>query len=75
MRNQNKDIREIEMYASSESWINNISIDEWFVMMGQYLKIWNLRVQKIVILRKSFLNLFLTMLITNITNYVLLIRN
>ncbi len=24
-------------------WINNISIDIWF---GQYLKIWNLRVQK-----------------------------
>ncbi len=34
---------EIEIYASSESWINNISIDVWF---GQYLKIWNLRVQK-----------------------------
>ncbi len=34
---------EIEMYASSESWINNISIDVWF---GQYLKIWNLRMQK-----------------------------
>ncbi len=33
----------IEMYASSESWINNISIDVWF---GQYLKIWNMRVQK-----------------------------
>ncbi len=45
---------EIEMYASSESWINNISIDVWFVMIGQYLKIWNLRVQKkIEILRKS----------------------
>ncbi len=28
---------EIEMYASSESWINNISIDVWFVMIGQYL--------------------------------------
>ncbi len=26
----------IEIYASSESWINNISIDVWF---GQYLKI------------------------------------
>ncbi len=25
---------EIEIYASSESWINNISIDVWF---GQYL--------------------------------------
>ncbi len=25
---------------------NNISIDVWFVMIGQYLKIWNLRVQK-----------------------------
>ncbi len=37
---------EIEMYASSESWMNNISIDLWFVMIGQYLKIWNLRVQK-----------------------------
>ncbi len=30
-------IYEIEMYASSESWINNISIDVWFVMIGQYL--------------------------------------
>ncbi len=34
------------IYTSSESWINNISIDVWFVMIGQYLKIWNLRVQK-----------------------------
>ncbi len=34
---------EIEIYASSESWINHIYIDVWF---GQYLKIWNLRVQK-----------------------------
>ncbi len=34
---------EIEIYASSESWINHISIDVWF---GQYLKIWNLRMQK-----------------------------
>ncbi len=29
-----------------EMWINNISIDVLFVMIGQYLKIWNLRVQK-----------------------------
>ncbi len=28
---------EIEMYASSESWINALSIDVWFVMIGQYL--------------------------------------
>ncbi len=28
---------EIEISASSESWINNISIDVWFVMIGQYL--------------------------------------
>ncbi len=34
---------EIEIYTSSESWINHISIDLWF---GQYLKIWNLRMQK-----------------------------
>ncbi len=27
----------IEIYASSESWINNISRDVWFVMIGQYL--------------------------------------
>ncbi len=37
---------QIEIYAWSEIWINNISIDVWFVMIGQYLKIWNLRVQK-----------------------------
>ncbi len=29
----------IEMYTSSESWklINKLSIDAWFVMIGQYL--------------------------------------
>ncbi len=37
---------EMDIFTSSESWINNISIDVWFVMIGQYLKIWNLRVQK-----------------------------
>ncbi len=42
---------EIEMYTSSESWINNLSINVWFVMIGQYLgynylKIWNLRMKK-----------------------------
>ncbi len=28
---------EIQINASSESWINNIYIDVWFVMIGQYL--------------------------------------
>ncbi len=28
---------EIEIYTSSESWINALSIDVWFVMIGQYL--------------------------------------
>ncbi len=28
---------EIEVYVSSESWIDNLSIDVWFVMIGQYL--------------------------------------
>ncbi len=28
---------EIEIYRSSESGINNLSIDVWFVMIGQYL--------------------------------------
>ncbi len=38
--------------VESESWINKLSIDVWFVRIGQYLlrynylKIWNLRVQK-----------------------------
>ncbi len=30
-------IYETEMYTSSESWINELSIDVWFVMIGQYL--------------------------------------
>ncbi len=42
-----------KIYASSESGINNISIDVWFVMIGQYLKIWNLRVQKNLNIEKS----------------------
>ncbi len=28
---------EIEMYTSPESWMNNLSIDVWFVRIGQYL--------------------------------------
>ncbi len=27
----------IQIYTSSESWANNISIDVWFVQIGQYL--------------------------------------
>ncbi len=48
---------EIEIYTSSESWINNLSIDVWFVRIGLFLaeiqlwylyliQIWNLRVLK-----------------------------
>ncbi len=28
---------EFEIYTSSEIWINKLSIDVWFVMIGQYL--------------------------------------
>ncbi len=60
---------EIEIYASSESWINNISIDVWFVMIGQYLKIWNLREQKNLNIEKITFKVvqmkFLAMHITN----------
>ncbi len=28
---------EIEMYTSSEIWVNKFSIAVWFVMIGQYL--------------------------------------
>ncbi len=60
---------EIEIYTSSESWINNISIDVWFVMIGQYLKIWNLRVQKNLNIEKITFKVvqmkFLAMHITN----------
>ncbi len=28
---------EIEIYTSSESWINKLSIDVWFVMIVEYL--------------------------------------
>ncbi len=28
------------IYTSSESWINKLSIDVWFVMIGQYTTIW-----------------------------------
>ncbi len=44
---------EILIYTASESWINKLSIDVWFVRIGQYLaaiqllKIWNLNIEKI----------------------------
>ncbi len=60
---------EIEICASSESWINQLSIDVWFVMIGQYLKIWNLRVQNHQNIEKIIFKVvqikFLAMHITN----------
>jgi len=60
---------EIEIHTSSESWINNISIDAWFVMIGQYLKIWNLREQTNLNIEKIIFKVvqmkFLAMHITN----------
>ncbi len=57
-----------EICASFERWINNISIDVWF---GQYLKIWNLRVQKNQNIEKIIFKVvqikFLAMHITNKT--------
>ncbi len=48
---------------------NNLSIDVWFVMIGQYLKIWNLRVQKNLNIEKITFKVvqmkFLAMHITN----------
>ncbi len=50
-------------------YINNISIDVWFVMIGQYLKIWNLRVQKNLNIKKIIFKVvqikFLAMHINN----------
>ncbi len=55
------------IYTSSESWINNISIDAWFVMIGQYLKIWNQDAKKFIekIIFKVVQMKFLAMHITN----------
>ncbi len=56
----------IEIYTLSEKCINNISIDVWF---GQYLKIWNLRVQKNLNIEKIIFKVvqifFFAMHITN----------
>ncbi len=49
--------------------VNKLSIDVWFVMIGQYLKIWNLRVQKNLNIEKIIFKVvqmkFLAMHITN----------
>ncbi len=60
---------EIEIFTSSKSWINNLSIVVWFVMIEQYLKICNLRVQKNLNIEKMAFKVvqikFLAMHITN----------
>ncbi len=54
---------EIDMYVSSESWINHISIDVWF-MIGQYLKGCkkNLNIEKIIfkVVQIKFLAMHIT---------------
>ncbi len=49
--------------------MNHISIDVWFVMIGQYFKIWNLREQKNRNIEKIIFKVvqmkFLAMHITN----------
>ncbi len=64
---------EIEMYTSSESWINKLSIDVlWYGNIWQrynYLKIWSLRVQKYLNIEKITIKVvqmkFLSMYVTN----------
>ncbi len=57
----------LEIYTS-DSGINTLSIDIWF-MIGQYLKIWNLRVQNNLNIEKIIFKVvqikFLAMHITN----------
>ncbi len=59
----------IKRYTSSESWINKLFIDVWFVRIWLYLKIWNLRVQKNLNIEKIAFKVvqmkFLAMHITN----------
>ncbi len=56
-------------FLSLKRVINKRSIDVWFVMIGQYLKIWNLRVQKNLNIEKITFKVvqmkFLAMHITN----------
>ncbi len=65
---------ETEIYTSSESWINKLSIDVWFVMDNiwpryNYLKIWNLRVQKNLNIEKiAFKVVQMKFLVMHITN-------
>ncbi len=65
---------EMEIYTSSEIWINKLCIDVWFVRIGIWpryncLKIWNLRVQNNLNIEKIAFKVvqmkFLTMQITN----------
>ncbi len=72
------------IYTTSERWINKLSIDVWFVRIGQYLadnylwklsydnnylKIWNLRVQKIPNTEKiAFKVIQIKLLAMHITN-------
>ncbi len=61
----------MEIYTP-ESRINTLSIDVWFVMIGQYLKIWNLRVQKNLNIEKiSFKVVQMNFLAMHINNQTL----
>ncbi len=67
---------EIEIYTSSESRINKLSIDVWFVRIGQYLvvfkynylNIWNLRVQKNLNIEKIAFKVIQKSVAMHITN-------
>ncbi len=60
---------DLEHKTSHKSRINHLSIDVGFVMIGQYLKIWNLRKQKNLNIEKIIFKVvrmkFLVMHITN----------
>ncbi len=43
-----------------------ISIDLWFVMIGQYLKIWNLRVHKKLNIEKIIIKVVISKVLLNI---------
>ncbi len=63
---------QIEIDTSSGRGINNISIDVWFVMKLQYLKIWNLMLQKNLNIEKIA---FKVVQMKSLAMHILLIKN
>ncbi len=66
---------EIEIYTSPENWINKVSIDVWFVRIGQYLESESKKKKKLPLKLSKMKSLAMHIITQKLSFDIFMVRN